>query len=317
MPMGRVAASLLSVVWLAGALALPRPALAQTGRVTGLVVDEARRPVQGATVVAVNERATPYLFSTTTDRGGRFAMTGLQSGPWSFMVSAKGYWASLGSAKVVNVRGDTRVELALTKVIDPSETPGWQRIDVVFLQTALQNADTLMRSGHHDQALAAYEAILAHAPFLTLVNLQIGNARLQKRDYDGALAAYDIVLKADATNELAIVLTAGARAEKGDRAGAEAMLEEAAARPGAGREVSFALGDLRAAAGESEAAVACYEKAAGAGLTWAKPVLRLGLLALERKDQARATALLERVVELAPDSPEAAEARAALARMVK
>ena len=137
--MGRVAASLLSVVWLAGALALPRPALAQTGRVTGLVVDEARRPVQGATVVAVNERATPYLFSTTTDRGGRFAMTGLQSGSWSFMVSAKGYWASLGSAKVVNARAEEWLRI---RGVPYHTRPGggWGRADWAGLVSQLTNS---------------------------------------------------------------------------------------------------------------------------------------------------------------------------------
>ena len=66
------------------------------------------------------------------------------------------------------------------------------------LQAELKAADALMANKQWDEAIAAYKAILAKAPHLTMLNLQIGaGVPRMKKDYDGAIAAYQEVLKAE------------------------------------------------------------------------------------------------------------------------
>jgi len=72
-------------------LALAGTAAAQTGRVGGVVKDEAGNPIKGATITAENPSASPSSFTATTDDKGRFSIIGLKSGTWTFSGQAPGY----------------------------------------------------------------------------------------------------------------------------------------------------------------------------------------------------------------------------------
>ena len=63
--------------------ALSGVAAAQTGRVGGLVKDEAGQPIKGATITAENPAASPSSFTATTDDKGRFSIIGLRGGTWT------------------------------------------------------------------------------------------------------------------------------------------------------------------------------------------------------------------------------------------
>jgi hypothetical protein len=68
---------------------LATPAFAQA-RAMGTVRDLANKPIKGATVKAVNPDAAPSEFASATDDKGRWAMIGLRSGTWRFIVEAPG-----------------------------------------------------------------------------------------------------------------------------------------------------------------------------------------------------------------------------------
>ncbi len=87
---------------------------AQEGQLTGFVLDEALRPISGATV-----RLPGLDLSTKTDRDGVFAFGELWAGPYRVVVNATGH---LGAETVVDVRdGDvTRIKFVLT-IIPPAE----------------------------------------------------------------------------------------------------------------------------------------------------------------------------------------------------
>jgi hypothetical protein len=84
----------LFVVVLAGSVA------AQTGRVGGVVKDEAGNPIKGATVTADNPGASPSSFTATTDDKGRFSIIGLKSGRWSFAAQAPGFSPETGKLTI-------------------------------------------------------------------------------------------------------------------------------------------------------------------------------------------------------------------------
>ena len=85
-------------------LALAGTAAAQTGRVGGVVKDEAGNPIKGATVTAENPAASPSSFTATTDDKGRFSIIGLKSGQWSFAAQAPGFGAGGRQAERVDDR---------------------------------------------------------------------------------------------------------------------------------------------------------------------------------------------------------------------
>lgn len=309
---------------LAALCAAPAPLAAQApiAPVSGVVRNEQGEAIPGAAVVAENGRATPHMFTATTDGRGTFALVGLQPGVWNFSASAPGYL--LAQAQLHMSRGGTpkRVELVLRNgpwgpraareredVLD--------RVDVFRLQTAVRNADTLLGAGQYDQAIAAYQDVLRRLPALTLINLQIGNAWRMKKDYDRAVAAYRVVLATEPDEESAMEALGATELERGRLDAAEEILATSAHRPKPRRSTLCTLGDVKAAQGQPEAAADWYRKASAADPAWVKPVLKLGLLASDARDQATAVGLLERVVRMAPDSPEAAAATRALDELKK
>src|SRR4029078_11201993 len=86
----------------------------------------------------------------------------------------------------------------------------------------------LANAGQHDAAIAAYQAILAKTPALTMINGQIAQVQRMKKDYDGAIASYQKILAADPNNDKAKIEIGMTYLEKADYANAEKTLMEVA-----------------------------------------------------------------------------------------
>ena len=198
-------------------LGMAAVASAQSGRAMGTVKDQGGKAIKGATVKAVNPDASPSQFASATDDKGRFAMIGLRSGTWRFIVEAPGYFPV---ETPVPVRVAASPPLTFTLARDPGPIPDALDRNIEQL---IHDAATLREQGRLDQALAAYQDIRAKNPKLTSVNLVIGDLyrrkATQEKDPEArqallrqALDAYDVVLKADATNERALAESAAVRA---------------------------------------------------------------------------------------------------------
>src|SRR5436190_17704451 len=93
--------------------ALAGSGFAQTGRVGGIVKDEASQPIKGATVTAENPGTSPSSFTATTDDKGRFSIIGLKSGQWTFTAQAPGFGPEAGKLNVTTI-GSPNPPLAFT-----------------------------------------------------------------------------------------------------------------------------------------------------------------------------------------------------------
>src|SRR5439155_23777298 len=103
-------------------LALAGTAAAQSGRVGGVVKNEAGNPIKGATVTAENPGASPSSFTATTDDKGRFSIIGLKSGQWSFSPQAPGVGPEAGKLNVSTI-GAPNPPLTLTLKKGRGATP--------------------------------------------------------------------------------------------------------------------------------------------------------------------------------------------------
>jgi len=307
--LSRIAVVALSVVAVVG------PVRAQTARMSGTVRDAGGVPVRGATIRAENP-AAPGAFTTTTDDKGRFAIAGLQMGTWSLVVSAPGYEPAEGKAEIPAPGSGPVLEIRLFKSYGGPRLP-LSGVNTRELQGELEAADALLNAKQYDQAISAYQGVLAKVPSLTLVNLQIGNACRLKGEYERALAAYEKVLQADPTNERARMGIGVTNLEKGDLQAAERTLAALAAETPSAREALYYLGEVRRAQGRTGEASSLYRQAADADPAWLKPILRLGDMAAGTGDSEAALGFYEKVVALAPESSEAAEAKAAIGRIRK
>src|SRR3954465_9679648 len=236
-------------------LALAGAAAAQTGRVGGVVKDEAGTPIKGATITAENPAASPSSFTATTDDKGRFSIIGLKSGQWSFSAQAPGFGPEAGKLNVSTI-GAPNPPLTFTMkkggAAGPSSALG--SAAAKDLQADLQAADLLFNSQKYDEAIAAYRQIMTKAPALSVINLQIASAYRNKKDYDSAIAAYNELLTADPYKDKAIVGLGMTNREKGDLKAAEDTLPTAAQGPKPTREVFYNLGEVKFSKGQTDEA---------------------------------------------------------------
>jgi hypothetical protein len=196
-------------------------AAAQSGRAQGFVRDVNGRPVRSAIVRAHNDNGHPADVQSATDDKGRWAMIGLASGEWRFVVEAPGYVSASAS---IPVRVAAAPPLTFTLTHDPGPLPGALDKNI---QQEIADANALRDQGRLDQAISAYDNIRANNPRLTNVQLVLAEtyrARAAQertastRDslLNRALTAYGDVLKIDATNERAQAGISATRAELAD-----------------------------------------------------------------------------------------------------
>ena len=194
------------------------PAAAQSARAMGTVKDTEGTPVRGATIRALNPDAYPAEITSTSDSKGRWAMVGLRTGNWRFVVDAPGFFRTEGTA-MVRVAASAPIQFTLAK--DPGPVPGALPQNIMQL---VNQATALRDKGYHDMALAAFEDIRAKNPKLTSVNMVIGDLYRQKatqetaptarREHlERAAAAFAEVLKADDSNDRARAALESTRAE--------------------------------------------------------------------------------------------------------
>jgi tetratricopeptide (TPR) repeat protein len=290
-------------------------AAAQAGRVGGIVKDEKGEPIKGATIT-VDNQSIGSSFTATTDEKGRFSIIGLRAGQWRFIAQARGFAAEGGEMAVRSGSPNPPVMFTMRRT-GPAWTGAMAGIAAKDLQAELTAADSLFNEKRWDEAVAAYRVIMARAPALSVINLQIAAAYRSKKDYDAAIAAYNALLGIDPNNEKAAVGIGMTNLERGDVKAAEAALRKAADARSAGRDVFYSLGEVKIAESQADEAVKWYEKASAADPSWGKPLYRLGMLALNAGDKQNAARLLDRVVAVDPISPEAALARAALDELNK
>lgn len=294
-------------------------ALAQTGRVGGMVKDDAGQPIKGATITAENPSASPSSFTATTDDKGRFSIIGLRGGSWTFTAQAPGFAPEQGKINVQTI-GAPNPPLAFTLkkgAGGPGAGGALGGAAAKDLQAELAAADALFNAQKWDESVAAYRAIMTKAPSLSVINLQIAAAYRNKKDYDAALGAYNDLLKADPNNDKAKIGIGMTNLEKGDLEAAETTLQSAAQSTNATREVFYNLGEVLFAKGKVEDAVAAYTRAVQMDARWGKPLFALGKVALNKGDTQGAIAQFEKVIEVDPTSPEAAQAKAVVEQLKK
>ena len=292
--------------------AMAASAQAQTGRVVGIVKDETGQPIKGATLSLENPEASPRNFTATSDDRGRFAVIGLKAGEWSLVAQAPGFVAEV--ARLV-VRATTPSAPLLTLRRAPAPPPSaLGSIGAKDLQSDLRSADQMFNAQQWDQAIAAYKSILVKTPALSVINLQVAAAYRNKKDYDGALVAYNDLLKAEPTSDKARVGLGQTYMERGDLGAAANALNQAT-QQGASKEVLFTMGEIEAARGNTDEAVKWYQKASADDPNWGKPLLKLGLTAMNKGDRTDAAAKMQRVIAVDPMSAEAAQAKTFIEQM--
>ena len=244
-------------------------------------------------------------------------MIGLKAGPWKVTASAPGFQPSSGSVPIRTI-GAPMPPVDFTLAPGATGPAGaLAGVNTKELQAELAKADELMMANNYDGAIAAYEAMLAKVPQLTMLNMQIGRAYRGKKEYDKAIEVYKRIPDTDAGVDRARIEIGMTQLEKNDLAAAEATLMAVADSTSANREVFYNLGEVKFAKGETEEAVKYYQRALDIDPNWGKPIFKLGLARLQKADTAGTIDLMNKLIAVDPNSPEAAQAKALIEQLKK
>ena len=176
------------------------------GRMTGRVVDEQGKPVEGVRVTATLATITGAVVEATTDKRGEWSIEGVADGSWQLAFEKDKFDPGKGNAEVDEASGAVPVRTTLKKAFDPN----------AFIQTEGKKAETLMSQKKFAEARAVYQGIIAKVPEIAgPMQLSLAQTYYAEGNFDKAIECLKTGLAAVPTNAPAKMLLANALADKG------------------------------------------------------------------------------------------------------
>lgn len=299
MKLSGVVAFAALAVWLAPARA--QDWRAGTGRLEGRVLDAAGNPLGGALVrLELPGRGGTELHA---DRKGRWAILGLTGGEWVVEISAPGYVTRRVALPVAEQSRRPVHEARLEEATGASP----EAVE------ALEKAETAQAEGRLAEARAEYEKLRALRPDLGgRIDQQIGVTYVREKDYARAL---DHLLKALGAEPDSVPLRAAAAQaafEAEERERGRELLAGLAVERVDDPDMAFTFGIDLVNAGAAGEAVLWFTRAIALDAGYVDGYYRRALALLQLGEAAQSRADFEKVLRLAPGTPQGEMARQAL-----
>lgn len=302
MPIRRLTLSVSLVLLVATGAALAQMG---TGRITGKITDPEGNGIGGAIITIVDPAGKEL--KGTSDEAGRWAILGFRSGTFDFNIDAEGYQPQVVKKSVRQMsRNQLDVVLVPLAAADDRAT---ERSNAL-----IHEANELLKQEQYPEAIAKFEEILVARPSLYQVHEFIGVAYREMGDYDAALAEFEKVLAEDPGAATTLISV-------GDVLVSQQKLDEAveyfekAVGETTDAVVPFNVAEIYFDQGNAAKAIEYYQIAAEYKPEWADPPLKMGYAYLNTGDLDGAKSSFQKVVEVAPDSPQAQMAQAALSSL--
>lgn len=271
-----------------------------TGRVTGSTKDTTGNPIAGARITATGDGKT---LEAESDAEGKWAIMGFRNGTYEFSFAADGFQAQAYQQTVKGRGRNPQMHIVMEGDAAAAAASGGTSI--------LGEANTLFEEGKYDEALVIYEQTLADDPTLWQVNLLIGNVHFMTKDFEKAKAAFNTALEYDPMHTGALVTIGNILVEEQKFDEAVTYFEKAIDQT-QDEIVPFNVAEIYFNRGDAAKAIEFYQIATERKPDWADGHLKLAYAYLNTGDMESAAASFEKVVEVAPDSQQAAMAQAAL-----
>jgi tetratricopeptide (TPR) repeat protein len=284
------------------------------GRITGLIVDEAGQPLEGARI-AVKIVDGKTTLEGVSDKKGRFAVAGLGTGNWRITASLAGYAEASVETPISQVRPNPPVTLTLKRI---GGGPAIQA-DPESL-AAIDRGNALEAEGRYDEAIALFRGFLEKYPDVYQVRANLGGARLKQGDLDGAEAEFKTVLERSggASGDLVKDKGSAVRALTGlgevalkrdDLESAGRLFSEALALSPEDEAAAYNVGEIFFSNQKLDEAMIYFTKATEIKPDWATPYYKLGLVSLNKADYAAAKEYFQKFLTLEPEGELAAQAK--------
>ncbi len=296
------------VVVLLLACLVATPSLAQGGRarVRGKVLTEEGEPIANARITLRQPNRGTEIERATDERGS-WAAAGLRGGQWQIDVIVEGYEPLLLTAQLSEGRRNPPIEVTLKRATGGAT--GYAIAESEKFRQVAAGADQAFQAGNYAEALRLYEELLAEFPKLDQLELNIGATYVRLRQYDAAIEHFHTYLEAHPGHSEALMRLGDAHILNGDSRKGLKYLDQVGLEQVGNPVLAYNMGEAYFHQGQAEKASAALQRAIALRPTFHEAYLQLGLVAINQRDLEAARQHLMKVIELAPDSPDAETAR--------
>jgi tetratricopeptide (TPR) repeat protein len=259
------------------------PALAQTGNISGKVVDETGKPVTGATI-SIDRQGISQHFEVKTDNKGQYLHAGLPTGAYRVAVMRDGKPVMTNETVRVNFGGDTKADFDLKNAKAAANNDeerkkiAEEKAKAEATKASFEAARAALVAKNYDEAIRLFKEASEKDPTQHVIFANLADAYSQAKKYDEAAAAYAkaIELKPDEAayyNNLGIVYGNAGKIDEATK-----NLQKAAELnpPGAGQSY-YNLGAVLTNKGKTKEASDAFKKAIEFNPNFANAYYQLGI----------------------------------------
>ena len=280
------------------------------GRIAGLVLDPAGKPIEKAEVGIVSQRTSSVHYELKSDKDGRFAQVGLTPGYYVVSCRKAGYLPTSGEVHV-EVGGEAKYEGRL-KPVDAATERTLSEADKQFLK-----GNSLYGSGKFAEAAAAYREVLKLDAESWRAHFNLGLALKKLTAAEEALPEFRRAVELNPDSYSANKETGEALAKSGKFAEARPFYEKAVALSPDDPDAHYNLGVCLLNTGESEPALAQFKRTIELKPDYADAYYQAASLLIGQNQVPEAVADLEKFLELAPNHEKAGVAKQLLQALKK
>jgi Tfp pilus assembly protein PilF len=289
-------------------------------RLTGVVVDKKTgAPVKGATVKLRIQKGANGGPDVTTDNNGKWAVLGLAAGTWNIDIEAPGYVTTQGS--IAMREGERlpsrKVEIEPAIVASTAAAPEAAPVEEVKIggqvvskdiAEAVEAGNVALAAKNFKDAVASYEKASAALPAFMPIRFALARAYYGAGDLKKAVATMSEVYTADPANARNAMLYANMLLEDGQLDKGKTIVDKLPADVVDATALTN-IGIVLMNKKQPAAARDYFTKVIESNPKDADGYYYRGLATIQAGKAKDAKSDLEKVIELAPDSDQAKEAK--------
>jgi tetratricopeptide (TPR) repeat protein len=289
-------------------------------RLTGLVVDKKTgAPVKGATVKLRIQKGASGGPDVTTDNNGKWAVLGLAAGAWNIDIEAAGYVTAQGSMAIQEGARlpPRKVEIEPAIVAAAAAAPEAPPVEEVKIAgqvvskdiaAAVEAGNVALTAKNFKDAVAAYEKASAALPGVMPIRFALARSYYGAGDLKKAVATMSDVYAADPANVRNAMLYANMLLEDGQLEKGKAIVDKLPA-DAVDTTALTNIGIVLMNKKQPAAARDYFTKVIESNPKDADGYYYRGLATIQAGKPKEAKSDLQKVIELAPDSDQAKEAK--------
>ncbi len=290
------------------------------GRATGTITDQATgKPVAGATVTLNLPDGATQPIIVKSDAKGRWAALGLTNGIWNVDIDAQGYQPTRGTIAVTEGTLTPPIKSQLSAAAPAQDQP--QTTEVASgvapeAVAAVRAGEEFMAQQKYKEAAAEFEKAVPHIPDNMQLKQALAQAYYKSGELKKAIGQLEHIRTVEPDNSAVSLLLVNLYLEDGDLDKGKALLESLptdflVSEP----TVYLNVGILFLNKNNPDEAAKYFSKAISLDDKKPESYYYRGLAYVQAKKDKEAKADFQKVIELAPDTPEGRDSKQMLANL--